>query len=309
MTARESLNRLSGEGVDRQIVRLIDETRDPEVRVELIRAAGNRRTASAAAALMKVLGSDDRRVTQAALKALAVVGRVQDVPTLIRRLSTSTRMQTDLEEALVGIAEQHDIKDDVVDRLLALTNDSSAEVRRSILRLLARLGGDKGLAFVEQCLESDNDAVSTEAARALSNWPTRAAMALARRTAETDENPIHRILALRGYIQMAVLPSDETPQEVFNTLRQAMDLAVRDDERWLVLSAMTQAPCRQSLAFVQAQLDNATLAAEAQSAVLSICRVLIDSEPVLVREALNRVLDGDPNRMIRREARFILRRL
>jgi hypothetical protein len=88
-----------------------------------------------------------------------------------------------------------------------------------------------------------------------------------------------------------------------------MDMATRDDEKWLVLSAMTKAPCKESLAFVQSQLTNDALAAEAQSALLEICRALIESEPELVRNALNQMLDGDPNRTLRREIRFLMRDL
>jgi hypothetical protein len=305
--ARESLYRMSGPGVDDEVVRLIKATDDDAVCVELIQSVSARGIETAVPVLLDTAQGGSRSVQRAAFKALAVLGRPQDVPILTAMLMS--RPQKPIEDALVAIADTHDQADQVAESVLSKVDTASDTAKQSVLRVVTRLGGDRGLTFVMQQVQASNQRVRTEAVRALSNWPTRTPMPLTLRIAKDDENLTRRILAFRGYVHMAVLPSDEPPQRVFADLAQAMDIATRVEEKKMVLSALPKAPCPAALDLAQTQLKDPLLRAEAQTALVALCDGLARSAPDTVKEVLTKLLKGKVNKSIEDAAQRVLKKV
>ncbi|MCP4453712.1 MAG: hypothetical protein GY809_19805, partial [Planctomycetes bacterium] len=295
--ARASLNELYSDEVNGEIVRLLAQTRDPAVRVALLRAVADRQMTDALAGVRVALDDSNRVVKSEALKTLSALGGKADMAILVAHLLQAP--QRGLEDAIVVVAQRVDLAGSVAQDLVTRVASASPTVQMSVLRIQARLGQAVGLAYIETQCESDNDRVKTEAIRALSNWPDRAGLSLAARLAQEGESMTCRILALRGYVKMAVMASTQTPAQRFDELAKAMTMATRDDERKMVLSALPQTPCSGALTMALSYVTDPSLTAEAQAAVMDLCEALRDTDTEAVRVALVKMSNGKVNTTIK----------
>jgi type 1 glutamine amidotransferase/HEAT repeat protein len=295
--ARASLNQLYSDEVDAEIVRLLAQTQDPVVRVALLRAVADRQMTDALSGVRLALDDGNRVVKSEALKTLSVLGGEADLTLLVSHLIKAP--QRALEDAIVVVAQRVGLAESVSQDLVKKVASASPTIQMSVLRILSRLGEAAGLAYIEAQCESANDRVKTEAVRALSNWPDRAGLSLAAKLAQEGDSMTCRILALRGYIKMAVMASDSTPADRFKGLAKAMTLATRDDERKMVLSALPQIPCKEALSMSLSYVRDASLTAEAQAAVMDLCEALRDTDTEAVRAALVKMSNGKVNATIK----------
>jgi len=295
--ARASLNELYSDEVNAEIVRLLAQTRDPVVRVALLRAVADRQMSDALAGVRAALDDGNRVVKSEALKTLSALGGKADMTLLVTHLIQAP--QRALEDAIVVVAERVEMADTVSQDLVNKAASTSPTVQMSVLRIQSRLGQAAGLVYIEGQCQSDNDRVKTEAVRALSNWPDRAGLSLAAKLAKEGDSMTCRILALRGYIKMAVMASDSSPAERFKGLAKAMTLATRDDERKMVLSALPQIPCKEALSMALSHVTTPSLTAEAQAAVMDLCEALRETDTEAVRAAVAKMSNGKVNATIK----------
>lgn len=286
-----SLNQLSNTGVNDEIVRLLNSSSDSVVRVALIHAVADRQMADAMVYVRKALDDNNRVVKNAALDTIKVLGDNQDIDLLVARLVQAP--QRTLEDAIVVVAQRLDTAAKVAQTLIAQADQSSSAVQMSVLRIQARLAQDAGLAYVQKQYGSDNDQVKTEAVRALSNWATPDGLALAEKIAKQDENTTYRILALRGYIKMAVMDEDSSAEDRLALLINALDLCDRDDERKMVLAELSKAPCKAALDLAMSFVTQAALTSEAQAAALDLCEALRRTEAAAVSAAVEKLSNGN----------------
>lgn len=288
--ARASLNALYSDAVNAEIVRLLIETGDPVVQVALLRAVADRQMTDALVHVRSALDDTNRVVKSEALKTLSAMGGQTDMDLLIKHLVKAP--QRALEDAIVVVAQRAELTGSVAEDLVAKAATASPTVQMAMLRIQSRLGQAPGLAYIETQCQSTNDRVKTEAVRALSNWPDRGALRLTEKMARDSQSLTHRILALRGYIKLAVMPSEQTAEDRFGDLGKAMTLATRDDERKMVLSALPQIPCKGALDMAVSYVTNPALTAEAQAAVIDLCESLRESDTEAVRAALAKLSHG-----------------
>ena len=305
--ARESLVQVRGEGVDRQILKVV-QTGDAATQKELITAISARRIEGASDVLIRMAASQDSGVRRQALVALGEVGRQQDLPALVAML---LKDQTpELEDAIVAIArriEDPSRRSDAV--LAAMDSAKNPEARGAVLRVLGRLGSDKGLAILRKEIASSDPKIRTEAIRALAMWPTPAPLQDLWDVASSAADLTQQVLALRGYVNMVVMPSDVPAPQKTAMLVQAMAAAKRDEEKKLVLSVLPQCACAEALDLADSALANTALKAEAETAVVQVCQTVGSQYPDKAKAALNKVTAGTDNRSVRRSANQILGQL
>jgi len=288
--ARGSLNQLSSDAVSAEIIRLLNQTDDVVVRVALLRAVADRQMPEALDGVRAALDDASRIVKNEALKTMKALAGKTDIDLLVSKLVQAP--QRGLEDAIVVVTQRVDLAEKVSKDLVRKAGSGSAPVQMSVLRILARLGQKTGLAYIEAQYSSDNSRVKTEAVRALSNWPNQQGMDLAYNIAKEDDNLTCRILALRGYIKMATMASDQTVKDRFDGLAKAMTLANREDERKMVLSALPQTPCKEALAMALSYVTQATVTAEAQAAVIDLCEAIAKTDSEVVKVALAKMSNG-----------------
>jgi HEAT repeat protein len=171
-----------------------------------------------------------------------------------------------------------------------------------LLRVLGRIGSSKGLPVLQASLSSQEPQIRDAAIRALAGWPTPEAADDLLKIAQTADKPVHKILALRGFVRLLSQSSDLSAQESVALYRKAMDLAPNPVEKKRVLSGLSTEKSLAALEMAAGYLDNPTLHLEAESSVVRIVGNMGDNPPQTVLPLLKRVVENTANETLRGQA-------
>lgn len=179
-----------------------------------------------------------------------------------------------------------------------MTNENGAQ----IFPLLGRIGGPQALEQIERGLNSKNAPMIALSIRSLCNWPNAVVWERLRDAAQNEAYPEPlRIQALRAFVRVVSLPDDQdqidmSGKDKLANLKLAFDLAIRDDERNLVLERVGAVREPESVEFALQHVDNAKLANKALNAILDLAHqdYLRKANKELFLKALDVVLEkGD----------------
>ncbi len=296
-----SLKALGGEGVDEAILAGLDGA-DGAARVELIGILADRRCTDAVPALLRETASEDTNAARAAFKALGVLGGAKDLPAVIRSLlaAKSTAVAREAESAVIGMADGHA---DVI--VATLESTASPASRVSLLRVLARMGGEGACAAVTRASADSDAAVRDACVRALASWPDACAVDALLEIVKRTKTEKHRVLALRGYVRLLGRGAAAQPGLAAARFAEAMSLAKTVDTRKAVLGALAHVPHRDALALAMSRANDKALRAEAELAAVTIARTIMGVESERVRAAADK-LAASSNKRTAKAARGIL---
>ena len=264
---------------------------EPAVRVQLIAALGARRATSAVPALLGAARDKDRTVQRAALKALGDLADARAVPALVDMLlgaassSARSRIAKTLAKAVARVPDP----DAAAAPLLAALPKAEGKAKASLLAVLGKVPSEKALAALRAAL-ADADARDA-AVRALSQWPDPRPMADLLAIARTAKSQVHKVLALRGVVAMAAMPSQRPAAETAKLLAQAMALAERPDDRKMVLAALAGVHHPDALAIALPCVADPALEAEAVAAALSVAKAVRKTHRKEAAAAIERILE------------------
>lgn len=178
-------------------------------KVELIRAAGERGIASAAAALLASARDASRDIKRQALRALQDTASPSQAPQLLSLL-LETEGAADRREAgrtLAGVLKRS--ANPSVDGLIAAYGSATAPgVKASLIEVMGQIASQQSLPTVVSALKESDREVNRAALLALTDWPTPAPMPELLAVAKNGgANPTSQVLALRGYIKLATIPN------------------------------------------------------------------------------------------------------
>jgi HEAT repeat protein len=245
--ARESLERITGPGVEERLI-LAARNDDPPERVECIRALASRRSAAAATALLAAMTDKDGQVRLAALDALAAAGPPAVYPKLIERLASVTGAELEaVEAAAVAVGGRMTVQADRTGPAMAALKSAPAPAKPALLRLLAAGGGSEALEAVRGYLKDNDAAVREAAVRALAAWPDEAAAADLLSLARDAERPALKALAMRGYLRLASGAQDEAART--QMLSQVRPIADTVEARKMLLAALGDTPSAAALLY------------------------------------------------------------
>ncbi|MFA6245066.1 MAG: HEAT repeat domain-containing protein, partial [Candidatus Hydrogenedentales bacterium] len=252
------------------------ETTAPEIGARLLVLLAIRMSDLAVPTAEKALGSDAAPVRSAALKALAQLGKKEQVPLVVDTLKKATdeSLRTDAADALGSIGAV--CGDDALPAILDGMNGATPEASVALLRTLVRVATPKALEAVVAAVNGQDKTIGDEAAKVLSNWPSGDAaphlLALAK-----DSNATRHDLGLRGYVRLA--QADASLENKAAMLKTAMDLAGRKEEKWLVLAAWGTVPTKQAIDALVPLLDNDEVRNEAAAAIISVSAAMVKQTP------------------------------
>ena len=103
-----------------------------------------------------------------------------------------------------------------------------------------------------------------------------------------------KVLALRGYIRLAALQAE--PAKAVESLKDAMSLAGRDEDKRLVLAALGNVPLVESLTLVAASVDSPTLGEEACLAAVAIAEKIVQANGDQVALVMQQVIKRTANK-------------
>ena len=272
--ARTSLDRMRGANVDSSIIAGISSAATP-VRIELIRSAGERGIEKAAEVILLSVNDTNRTLRREAFRSLRETAGSAQVPALLDLLVAS-KAQSDrreLERALSSALRRSPAARSV-DVVAAYKKAESTDVRASLLQVMGQAGTAEVLPVLRAATRDSNPDIVRAAILGLTEWPgddpMRDLLALAGET----ENQAHRILALRGFLNLVQLPSDRPATDTVGLLRSAMKLADQADEKKAILGLLPRYPTPEALELAKAASTDAAVADEAKMAVQRLERSL-----------------------------------
>ncbi len=190
----------------------------------------------------------------------------------------------------------------IVDAICGAMAGAQGEAKLALLRALRSAGGPKALQTVKAAAADSDAQVKDTACRALCDWPTPDALPLVAELIKTAPTKTIKILALRGFVRL--VPQQDAPDaKKLDSLKEAMALADRNEEKRLVLSALGNVPTVDALALVTSHLDNPALKEEACLAAVAIAEKIASSHAAEVTAAMKQVADADGQQEARRPSR------
>jgi HEAT repeat protein len=270
--ARGALIAIRGGGADSAILHAIPCAAE-KVKVELIHAAGERGFLAAGDVLLASASDNDRAVRIESVRALRETATAAKVPKMLPLLKSSAGGDRREWERTVSAAIRRSAGAPVSE-LLSAYSHADVAMRGSLLNVLAEVGNPAALPLIRSAVADADPELQRSAVNALAGWPTPEPMSDLLALAGTAANPAHRILALRGYIQLAQLPSGRTPSQTAALLKTAIMAATRPEEKKLVLSVVQRVGCPDSLEIARQQIGDPQVAAEAKAAATTLEREL-----------------------------------
>lgn len=311
-TAINSLKLLRGDGVDGAIVKIMQKSQ-PSLRQQLIQVLAEREAIVAVPTLLSEAAYPDRKVRQAAFKALGKLANEQDLPTIVGLLvkAEDSVSQREGERAVVAVSRkisQISMQADAV--LASLQNETDDEVRCSLLRVLGGIANDKALSTLEEALKDRNPAMQDTCVRALAKWPNAAAAEVLLEIYSNTQNQIHRLLALRGFVRLLSLPVYGRPVEkTIELCKQAIQKASNSSEQKLVLSGISNVNSPEALAIVKPFLQVEEVQAEAGMSVIKIAWAIRETHGERAKSTLQKLLAVCDDEKLRKQAEDIIRQI
>jgi HEAT repeat protein len=272
--ARVALGRIRGSDADAAVLSSIADA-EPRTKVELIRAAGERGISNAADVLLRTATDTDRQVRNESIRALRETAGSAHVPTLVSLL-VKTHDENDRKEYERTVAAAiHRAREAPIGELAsAYRAASDVKVKASLLSVMAAVGNGDALPIVREALKASEADVQRAAVNALSAWPSPEPMKDLLTLAQSSPNAAHQVLALRGYVRLAQIPSNRTPAETAKLLAAAMTASKRAEEKKMVIAAAQRVITPESVELVKAVVNDPAVAAEAKAAITALERSL-----------------------------------
>ena len=261
---------LPGPEVDAAIVKIL-ESPVPALRLKMIEMAGQRRVASAMPALLRAMSDKEVSIRTAAAKSYAELAGAGGIPVLIDMLMKSTDgAEIGLHErVLSSVCPMAGDQDACARKLVDALAQAGPAVKPALLRTLRVAGGPDALKAVRGSLDDSNKEVHTAALRALSEWTSADAAPILLELARNAGEPTERLVALRGYLGIA-LQKSVAVQDKLAICRQAAPIIQRVEEKRLLLGALGSVAGAESLDLIVPYLDDTAVKREAVATIMAI---------------------------------------
>lgn len=306
--AQASLTRLRGGAVDAAIVKHLDHS-NPRARTILFGLVGQHAIASALPAVLKAADDPNEEVRLAAIKALGRIVGVKEIPLLVNRLlAAKTPQETGaLQQTLKVACLRTPDRDACAGKLLDCLPNAPVASKCFLIELLGSVGGARALQGVCAAAEDANEPIQDAATRALGEWMSADAAPELLKLARALRSDKFRTRALRGYIRIA-RQMNLTPDEKLAMCEAAFGAAQRDEERRLVLAVLGRVASAKAISMVVPHLANPALAEDAATAALAVGEKIVESDPRVVADAMQRVLKSGVSGAKTAQAKAILQR-
>ncbi|MHC4743827.1 MAG: HEAT repeat domain-containing protein [Planctomycetota bacterium] len=298
--AASSLRRLTGKKINGEIVKSMKSAKTSS-KVKLIEILRDRDAAEAVDALLTEAGKKNDEIKTAAFKALADLagGENQDeILELLVKLKGDTG-RTEAERALIAVSRKLDKAEGTEPILAAM--DSSVTTKCSLLRVLGGIGNTMAFAEVRRALEDGSSEVRDTAVRTLADWPDATAAKTLLEIFRTTSNQTHRVLALRGCVRQ-LSATKLASADTLKTAGELMKGARQAQEKTLVLSCAATSANPGAIAIVEPLLDDSSVRAEAELAMLAVIKNMTASAPEQARVAAKRLRNKAKSPAVKKDA-------
>jgi HEAT repeat protein len=307
LAARASLKMLRGEEINNAMIEKMKKS-DAKAQIEIINALTERNATEATPALLATANSDNRQVRMACFKALSELADKNEIPALVDLLvKTDSKDNDQAGKALVFAAHQCSAEQQASENIVAKLSDIQSSDKRSVLlQTLGELGDSSALPVLRKSLSDADENIRYAAITALSKWPDAKPMPDLLKVAQTSENNVHRILALRGYINLTAASEQLAPDQKLQCCKTAMSIATDDAEKKKILAVASSVRSADSLSFAASHLSVPTLKEEAALATLTIAREIYPQNRQPAAAALKQVLAAQVSENLRKQVQEVV---
>jgi HEAT repeat protein len=243
-------------------------------KLELIRAAGERGSRTASAAILASVKDADPAVRREALRALRGIAQPEQSSALLEMLAkASDDDRPEIERALAAALGRAD-KLNAQPVVAAFDNATDPDTKASLVTVMALTGDQSALPLLRKALEQSDVGVQRAAIAGLTDWSSPDPMDDLLKVARTSADPAIKSLAIRGYVKLVQRPVGRMPGETAKLLGAAMSLSSRPEEKKAVLAAVQRVVSTESLQIAQSAANDPAVAAEAKLAASTIERAL-----------------------------------
>jgi HEAT repeat protein len=287
--ARGTLARIHGPGVHEELLSYLQRAAAAE-KAELLLALGERGDSTIASLLLQYAEAPEAPVRRAALASLR---RLAPPETLLPLLdlavaTTSAGDRSAVLKALFSVCQAYQDKAQAGQQVIAALRRLPASERRHVLPLLGELATPAALAELKKAAQDSDAGLVRESIRVMTQWPNAEPVSCLLDVTRNHGDAAIQILALRGAITVTGREPDPIPR--LASLKKAIELARRDEEKRLALSQLAQVARPQALDMALAYLEDPALANEAGLAALGIAESLAKADPKLGDDMARKVL-------------------
>jgi len=300
--ARDALARIHGPGVHDAILAYLKQAETTE-KAELLLALGKRSDTASAPMLLQYAKAPEENIRLVALESLRHLAVTDTLMPLLDLIVTS-KSDSDrnaVQKALNAVCQATADKNQVSSQVITAINRMPATERRYVLPLLLELATDAALTEMLKSAQNSDAQLVRESIRLLAQWPDDKPMPDLLKIAQTSENSVHRILALRGYINLTAASEQLTPEQKLQCCERAMSLATDDAEKKKILAVASGFRTADSLNFAVSYLSAPALKEEAALAVLTIAREIYPQNRRPAAAALKRALEAQVSENLRKQ--------
>ena len=299
---------IAGMKDDRINQALVEALADRKLRKAAIHASIARGSSEVVPVLMKLAGDSDPDVRKESWNGLAALATAEDMNSIMK-IAANIKESKDFsyaEGAIKKVFSRAENKGKCFEVLAGHYGLASEATKGVILDLGAATGNANALQLERTALTSGNRVLYSRALRALAKWPNESAADDLLRQASSAAEKVDRIVALRGYIQIAGMEKSRLrPVERMNMIQTALNLVQRDEEMKQIVSALKHVKSPKALEMLKQYMENPTFRAEAEMSAVNLISSLRKSHPQEVREIALR-LTKSKNRNVVKKAKKTL---
>ena len=135
------------------------------------------------------------------------------------------------------------------------------------VRVLGRIAHASSLPALNEAIQDGRPKSKTPRIRALADWPTGEPSKVLLGIATDSAASLHRVLALRGFVNQIAKQPQATDDQILDDYAQAIQIARRNEEKQLVLSKLALVRHRRALEMARGLAADPALKPSAEAAV------------------------------------------
>jgi len=289
--ARSCLALLKDAGVDRIIVSNISHA-DKNLKIELIRAAGERGSVSALNALLENLDSKDRQVRTASYAAISDIAPKEQLPSLTEKLfnipfeSDRKKMERTISKILLKYP------DEAFTKILIrnVQTDKSINNKASSLRLLGYTNSTPALDILRKNRKSENQQIMIASINGLSSWANTEPLYDLLEATENAENEKIKQPALKGFINFITIDESLSDSLKIELYKKALQYAKTSNEKNMALDGVGHIDNFESLDIFKKYYKDPSVKQTVEDGVNRVSWHLADQDPERVRTYIHEFL-------------------
>lgn len=289
--ARLCLDLLKDEGVDKVIVSNISRA-DKPLKIELIRAVGERGIASAFNALLENTGSKDRQVRTVSYTALSAIASGGQLSTLAENLF-NIPYDTDrkkMERTISKILLKYPDEGFTAELIQNVDTDKSNDNKASSLRLLGYTNSASALKELRKSLKSDNQQLKIAAINGLSSWSNSDPLYDLLEATEKAENEKVKQPALKGFINFIRIDKSLSDTDKIDLYKKALKYAKTSNEKNMALEGVGNIINFESLEIIKIYYKDPSVKKTVEDGVNRVGWHLASVDPERVRTYMHEFL-------------------